>query len=84
MITRQYHGWLVDNDLIKRGDHTRIADICNEKKLLGINGGAVDRTYIQKVIVDGMEATAEIVEVIMDYYQSRQNMILKQKEIINA
>lgn len=84
MITRQYHGWLVDNDLIKRGDYSRIAEICKEKKLEGINGGAIDRTFIQKVIVDGMEASAETVQVIMDYYQDRQDLINKQKEIVNA
>lgn len=84
MITRQYHGWLVDNDLIKRGDYTRIAEQCIKKELKGINGGAVDRNYIQKVITDGLEATQEIVEVIVDYYQARQKMVLKQKEIINA
>lgn len=84
MITRLYYGWLCDNDLIKRGDYSRIAEICQQKQLKGIEGGEVDRTSIRLVVVDGSETTQEIVEEIVTYFQQRHNLVLKQKEIVNS
>jgi hypothetical protein len=84
MITRQYYGWLVDNGLIARGDYQRISDLCLEKNYLGIDGGTMSRKAIFQIMVQGREATAEITELITEYFQAKHNVILKQKEIVNA
>lgn len=84
MITRQYFGWLMDNNLIKRGDYQRISDLCIEKNLTGVDGGIMGRRAIFQVMVQGRPCSTEITELITDYFQAKHNAIIRQKQIVNA
>lgn len=82
MITRKYYGMLVDNNLIHRGDYQRIADICNEKKLKGIDGGVIERIAIHAIITKGRKTTNEITNVILEYYNERLTSLSVQQKAV--
>jgi hypothetical protein len=84
MITRQYYGRLVDNKLIVRGDFQNICNICNEKKLTGIDGGKITRQVIFDIVKNGRYCTPEVVEVITEYFEKKIKAIEKQNQLVKA
>jgi hypothetical protein len=82
MITRQYYGWLQDNNLIQRGDYQRISEICKEKGLPGITGGELDRKAIFYIVSQGRLCSEEVSSVIREYFETRKKSIDQQNKVI--